>query len=115
MNQLTTMSSLRQTGRISLEDTAYLLGVSPHELSLAEKGVKEPPLSVVIGYHMLFRAPLETVQPETYANLYAQLQERSSELIAQLMVEPSRKNKLRIEALERIVNNVINDEYEYDN
>lgn len=100
---------------IHLNDMAYLLEIDPLSLSEMERGIKDPSLKVILLYHMLFKESLDTLFEEEYANLNAEVIQRSKLLIARVKREHPSKSKLSIKYIERIVKSLTEDEYDFLN
>lgn len=114
-NKTSTLAELRTAAGISLHDLAYLIKISPGHLQKIEDGLSEPSVTVVLIYHMLFRAPFEVMLTDLYAHLFAQLLEQSQRLIADLKKRQSPKSTYRIESLQKIVNSLNQTDHEFVN
>ena len=106
------LAELRHAANLSVKDLAYLLGIKPGSLRQIEHGQKQLTLPELIGYHILFNAPLEDIITEEYASIYALLVERSESLIAKLKSQQSSKSVCRITAVTKFVNLLNNDKYD---
>lgn len=111
-NNINTLANLRTAAKIKLQDLAYLIGVDQNHLKKIEMGNLDPSVTIILIYHMLFRAGLEDMFADLYAHLHAQLLERSDSLIANLNKRQSPKSLYRINAISKIVNSLNHDNYE---
>tara|TARA_R110002072_G_scaffold7503_2_gene40940 strand:+ start:735348 stop:735698 length:351 start_codon:yes stop_codon:yes gene_type:complete len=114
-NNINTLADLRTAAGIQLQDLAYLIGIDHGHLQKIEIGDRDPSVTVILLYHMLFKARLEDMFADLYANLHAQLFERSETLIAKLERKQSPKSIHRLESITKIVNSLDQDHYELVN
>lgn len=110
--QSNTLANLREAANVKLQDLAYLINVDQGHLQKIEDGDREPSVTVLIIYHVLFKAPLEDMFAELYAHLHALLLERSETLITNLERKQSPKSIYRIESINKIVNSLSHDDYD---
>lgn len=106
------LADLRTTAGIQLQDLAYLIGIDQGHLQKVEMGDRDPSVTIISVYHMLFKARLEDMFADLYANLHSQLLERSETLIANLERKQSPKSIHRLTAVSKIVNSLDHEFYE---
>jgi len=106
-----TLATFREKAGMSLQDVAYVINVDQIHLQKVEDGDRPASVTIILIYHMLFRAPLEDMYAELYAHLHAKLLERSETLIANLKRKQSPKSTYRIESISKIVNSLSHDDY----
>ena len=111
-NKLNPLADLRTKAGIQLQDLAYLINTDPRHLQKIEENDRDPSVTIILLYHMLFKARLEDMFAELYAHLHAQLLERSNTLIANLERKQSPKSTHRIKSISKIVNSLDHEFYE---
>ena len=105
------LADLREKAGVSLQDVAYLIGINQGHLQKIEMSGCDPSVTIILIYHMLFKARLEDMFADLYAHLHAQLLERSETLIANLERKQSPKSTYRIESISKIVNSLNYDDH----
>lgn len=111
-NKINTLAEIRTAAGIQLQDLAYLIGIDHGHLQKIEEYDRDPSVTIILIYHMLFKARLEDMFTDLYAHLYAQLLERSEKLIADLERKQSPKSNYRIESINKIVNSLSHEDYD---
>ena len=114
-NKINTLADLRTAAGIQLQDLAYLIGIDQGHLQKIEMSGRDPSITIILIYHMLFKARLEDMFADLYAHLHAQLLGRSETLIANLERKQSPKSNHRIESISKIVNSLSQDDHEFVN
>lgn len=109
--KINALAEFRETAKITLHDLAYLIGIDKDYLKKLENGNRDPSVTDILIYHMLFKARLEDMLVDLYAHLHAQLLERSETLITNLKMRQSPKSSLRIKAIQKIVNSLTHGDY----
>ncbi len=77
-----------------------------------ENGRRPPTLGIIIGFHILFGASVDTLFPERLERIQKRIVARSTKLIEQLQTEPSPKSTNRIGYIQNIVNELNNTRHE---
>lgn len=111
------ISSFRQTRKnlgLSLQDTAYLLGIDVSNLSKVEYEKIVPSVRAVIGYHLIVGASLEHLLKNHILAIRQTLTGKLMVLLDQASKDPGiPKNRHRFESLSRVLKNVTGKELTY--
>lgn len=98
---------------ISLIDMADITETDVSNLSKYERGVLQPPLRVVLSYHIITKTPLSKLLFDTLSEISSLATKRMTALIERLESEASTKSlSARISNLSKVFNSVMqyNDE-----
>lgn len=106
------LKKYRERVNIPLHDVAHLLNMDISSLAKIERGLRQPNLSIIVLYHILFGVPLIDLMEEGYDELKVLFKRRSKTLIEKLHITEPPKSKNRIRFIEKFVNNLIPENYE---
>jgi transcriptional regulator with XRE-family HTH domain len=95
----------RKRAGLTQAELAFLLGCTHRsKVSRYERGVRMPALQTLIGFEVLFRAPVAKLFAGTYAKLREETQNRARRLSKQLDAKPStRAISEKLDALDDII------------
>ena len=106
------MAHYRERANLQIKELSYLLEEKPEKLLAMERGSRLPSLRVAMLYHILFDAPLQFMYSDLYADLYAQVVERSSRLIAKQKHRQPSKSSHNYSSLQAIVKRITDNTHE---
>jgi transcriptional regulator with XRE-family HTH domain len=95
----------RKRSGFTQEELAYLLGCKHRsKVSHYERGPRTPSLVGLIGYEVVFRAPVRDLFKGTYASLHADIRARAIRLHKRLDARPlTPRVKQKLDALVEII------------
>jgi len=107
MNIINYLKQARRSANLTLQDMAYLLDMDFSNLSKYETGKKQPPVRVIIAYHIITKTPLKKLFKYSLLTMIDAVTSKTTSLITQLEEEiTTPKLKKRIVALYEVLNNV---------
>ncbi len=94
----------RKRSHLTQSDVAFIMNFSDYSnLSRCEKGQRTPSIEMILVYHILFSAPLETLFEKQKLMLHADMQTRIKQLLEHLRLkEKIPKTVARISFLETV-------------